>query len=134
MNAVMALHIAGGATALAAGAIAALAPKGRAVHVAAGRVFVGGMLLLGLSASLLDMQKVPAESPAGGLSIVYFVLTGWAAMRARGWRTRVAEAVGGAFVFAIAVLAIPSCLPNWRRARSIRKRPWLPASQRKRPI
>ena len=114
MNALMVLHVAGGATALAAGAVAAMAPKGRAVHVAAGRVFVGGMLARGLGASLLDMPKVPAESPAGGLSIVYFVLTGWAAMRARRWRTRVAEAVGGVFVFAIAVGAALEALAMLR--------------------
>ena len=103
MNALMAVHIAGGSAALAAGAVAALSRKGGRVHVNAGRVFVVAMLVLGLTAAVLDMRKVPAQSPGGGLAIVYFVLTGWAAMRSRGgWRARLAEALGCAFAWTVA--------------------------------
>jgi hypothetical protein len=84
------LHIAGGMIALAAGTLAVVARKGGRVHGSAGTWFVGAMVLLGLSAALLEPFRQPTPgSPVGGLMVCYFVLTSWFAARRRdgttGW-------------------------------------------------
>jgi uncharacterized membrane protein len=83
MNAIMWIHIAGGMTALLAGAAAAVARKGGRLHANAGTGFVVAMLVLGVTASLLEPYRTPPGSPIGGILVCYFVLTAWMTARRR---------------------------------------------------
>jgi uncharacterized membrane protein len=90
MNAIMWVHIAGGMTALVAGAGAAMARKGGRLHARAGTGFVVAMLVLGVTASILEPFRSPTPgSPIGGILVCYFVLTAWMTARRRdgmtGW-------------------------------------------------
>ena len=83
------LHIAGGLIALVSGAVAVTVRKGGRWHKLAGNAFFGSMLVLGLSASILEPYRNPPGSPVSGLLVLYFVGTSWATARRRdgttGW-------------------------------------------------
>ena len=83
-------HIAGGILAIPAGAVAVAAGKGSRIHKLAGTWFFGSMLVLGVTASILEPFRVPDPgSPIVGLFVCYFVLTSWVTARRRdgttGW-------------------------------------------------
>ena len=89
------IHIAGGLAALLAGAVAAAARKGGRVHAGAGTVFAVSMLVLGITAVILEPFREPEPgSPVGGILVCYFVLTAWVAARRRdgttGWFEKIA--------------------------------------------
>ena len=83
MNILMAIHIAGGITALLAGTAAVAARKGGPLHARAGTFFLASMLVLGVTAALLEPSRTPPGSPVGGIMVCYFVLTSWVAARRR---------------------------------------------------
>ena len=83
MSALLWLHIAGGTVALAAGALAAFARKGGRLHGPAGGLFVAAMLVLGVTASILEPFRDPPGSPVGGIIVCYFVATAWTTARRR---------------------------------------------------
>jgi hypothetical protein len=83
MNAVMLIHIAGGVIALAAGAAAVAARKGGALHGSAGTWFCVSMLVLGVTAAILEPFRDPPGSPVGGIIVCYFVATAWMTARRR---------------------------------------------------
>jgi len=77
-------HIAGGMAALAAGAAAVAARKGGPLHARAGIWFVASMLVLGISASILEPFRTPTPgSPLVGIFVCYFILTSWVTARRR---------------------------------------------------
>jgi uncharacterized membrane protein len=76
------LHIAAGLVALAAGAFAFALRKGGARHASAGTCFCAAMLVLGITAAILDPFR--GNSPFGGLMVCYFVITAWMTARRRG--------------------------------------------------
>lgn len=87
---VMGVHIAAGLLALPAGAAAIAARKGGSLHARAGRAFVGAMVVLGVTAAVLEPFRTPEPgSPVAGLFVLYFVATSWATARRRdgttGW-------------------------------------------------
>ena len=86
MNIVMAIHIASGVLALPAGTFAIAARKGGRLHARAGTMFFGTMLVLGITAALLEPYRNPPGSPIGGLIVCYFVATSWMAARRRDGR------------------------------------------------
>lgn len=92
----MGVHIAAGLIALTAGTIAIAAPKGQAWHNRAGIAFVASMVVLGLSASILEPFR--DGSPVGGLLVCYFVLTAWQAARRRDTRPGRLEQIACAFI------------------------------------
>ena len=101
------VHIAGGLIALLSGAAAVAARKGGAVHAAAGTGFCAAMLVLGVTAAVLEPFRQPTPgSPVGGIMVCYFVLTAWMTARRRdgrpGWIEKIAcaAALGGAAVIA----------------------------------
>ena len=106
MNAVMAIHIAGGMIALASGTLAVAGRKGGRLHARAGTWFLGSMLVLGVTATILAWLQPEPQSGLGGLFTCYFVLTSWVAARRRdgttGWFERVAcaAALGTAVLMA----------------------------------
>ena len=94
MIVVMWIHIGAGLLALLSGTAAVAARKGGPLHARAGTWFFGAMLVLGITASMLEPFRDPPGSPVGGLVVCYFVATSWAAARRRdgrpGWFEKLA--------------------------------------------
>jgi hypothetical protein len=104
MNLILWTHIAGGVVALLAGGVAIAARKGGPLHVQAGRWFVGSMLFLWASATVLHLAEGKPGSAVGDVFIGYFVATSWSAARRRDGSTGPLEVVGCAVVFGVAAL------------------------------
>lgn len=90
LAAILAAHIAGGLLAIAVGAVALAARKGGSVHKKAGTWFLGSMLVLAVTAAILEPFREPEPgSPIVGIFVCYFVLTSWVTARRRdgtiGW-------------------------------------------------
>jgi hypothetical protein len=84
MNPILWAHIAGGLVAIAAGFIAVGARKGGRWHGKAGTWFFGSMLVLGVSAAILEPFRTPEPgSPIPALLVCYFVTTSWVTVRRR---------------------------------------------------
>lgn len=83
MTALLWPHIAAGLIAILAGTLAVTARKGGPLHARAGTWFFGSMLVLGLTAAMLEPYRVPPGSPLGGIMVCYFVATSWFAARRR---------------------------------------------------
>jgi hypothetical protein len=78
------VHIASGVLALCAGTAAVAGRKGGSLHASAGTWFFGSMLVLGITAAILEPFRTPTPgSPITGVFVVYFVLTSWVAARRR---------------------------------------------------
>ena len=106
MNILMAIHIAGGLLAIPAGTVAATARKGGRLHARAGTLFLGSMLVLGISGAILEPFSTPEPgSPLVGVFVCYFVLTGWMAARRRDGRTGWFEIAACAVALGIGALA-----------------------------
>lgn len=91
-------HIGAGIVAILFGAVAAAARKGGRAHAWAGTAFFISMLVLGVSASVLEPFRTPKPGSAlVGVFVCYFVLTSWVAARRRdgtaGWFEKGAAAV-----------------------------------------
>ena len=80
---IMWIHIAAGMVALASGTVAVGARKGGAMHASAGTWFAVAMLVLGVTASILEPFRSPPGSPIGGIMVCYFVATAWMTARRR---------------------------------------------------
>lgn len=88
MNIIMAIHIGAGLLALPAGAIAVAGRKGGRLHARAGTAFFGSMLVLGVTAAILEPFREPEPgSPVAALFVLYFVTTSWVAARRRDGNT-----------------------------------------------
>ena len=87
MNILMAIHIAAGLLALPSGAVAVAARKGGRLHRRAGNLFFAAMLVLGVTAAILEPFRTPPGSPIVGLFVLYFVATSWVAARRTDGRT-----------------------------------------------
>lgn len=81
MNVLMWVHIASGGLALLSGTAAVIARKGGPLHARAGTWFFAAMLVLGITASILEPFRTPPGSPLGGVFVCYFVATSWVAAR-----------------------------------------------------
>ncbi|MET1110335.1 MAG: hypothetical protein ABWX67_02290 [Allosphingosinicella sp.] len=102
---VMGIHIAGGMAALAAGAAAVAVRKGGALHASAGLVFCAAMLVLGITAAILEPFRQPVPgTPVGGIMVCYFVLTAWMTARRRDGRAGWIEKAACAAALATAIL------------------------------
>ena len=104
MNALLWLHIAGGSFALVAGAVAVAVRKGGPLHVRAGTWFLASMLVLGITAAILEWFRTPpgSGSPLVPVFVCYLVLTSWATARRRNGRTGRFEIAAGAVALIIA--------------------------------
>jgi Predicted membrane protein (DUF2306) len=83
MIVLMWVHIASGIIALLAGTAAVVARKGGRLHGRVGTWFFLSMLVLGLTASILEPFRSPPGSPVGGILVCYFVATSWVTARRR---------------------------------------------------
>ncbi|MGZ8281799.1 MAG: hypothetical protein ACXWUN_02460 [Allosphingosinicella sp.] len=101
---IMWIHIAGGLVALLSGAVAVAARKGGATHAAAGTCFFAAMLVLGVTAAILEPFRNPPGSPVGGIMVCYFVATSWVAARRRDGTTGRFEILACTAVLGLAAL------------------------------
>ena len=99
-------HIAAGIAAILAGTVAATARKGGRLHARAGTLFFGAMLLLGVTASILEPYRKPPGSPVSGLFVCYFVATAWVAARRRDGRAGRFEMLAAALALTVGVLML----------------------------
>ena len=99
MNALTAIHIAGGSIAILTGTAAVVAGKGGRGHAAAGTGFAVSMLILGATAAMLAQVRGNSGLGLGGLLTCYFVATSWWTARRRDGRT-------GGFEIAACALAL----------------------------
>jgi len=106
MNIVMGIHIAAGLLALPSGTVAVAARKGGRLHARAGTCFFASMLVLGITASLLEPFRNPPGSPVGGIMVCYFVTTAWVAARRRDGTTGRFEILACVAALALAALMI----------------------------
>jgi hypothetical protein len=106
MSVITWIHIGGGMIALLSGAVAFAARKGNAMHVSAGTWFFVSMLVLGVTASILEPFKSPPESPVGGIMVCYFVATAWMAARRRSGMAGRFEKIACALVLVVAAAMI----------------------------
>lgn len=100
MTPILWAHIACGLIAILAGTAAVAAGKGGPTHARAGNAFAAAMLVLGVTAAILEPLRTPPGSPVTGLMVCYFVATSWAAARRRDGRTGRFEVVACAAVLA----------------------------------
>ena len=77
------VHIAGGILAIVSGTAAVAARKGGPLHVRAGTWFFASMLVLGITAAILEPFRPQPGSPINGIIVCYFVATSWVAARRR---------------------------------------------------
>lgn len=103
---IMWIHIAGGILALVGGAAAVAARKGGPLHARAGSLFFASMLVLGVTASILEPFRSPPGSPIGGIMVCYFVATSWVAARRRDGTTGRFEILACAAVLGMAALMV----------------------------
>lgn len=105
---ILPIHIAAGGLAILLGATALIAKKGGFIHRRAGLLFVGAMLVMGFSASILGFLKSPTDSNVPtGLLTAYFVGTALMTVRpASPWTRRIEfTALGLVVVLALATAA-----------------------------
>jgi hypothetical protein len=106
MNIVMWVHIASGILAISAGTVAVVARKGGPLHGRAGTWFFASMLVLGLTAAVLEPFRTPPGSPVGGILVCYFVATSWVTARRRDGTTGRFEIIACAGVLVAAALMV----------------------------
>src|SRR3954469_20858086 len=102
MNPVLPIHIAGGLAAIALGTAAIAARKGGPLHARAGNGFAAAMLVLGVTAAILEPYRTPPGSPLVGVFVCYFIATGWLAARRRDGTTGKFEWLAGAVALGLA--------------------------------
>lgn len=81
MRAVLTMHIATGALALVAGFIALFASKGARLHRNSGLIFVGAMVVMGLTGAMVGALMRENGNVLGGMFAAYLVVTGLTTVR-----------------------------------------------------
>ncbi len=110
MNMLMAIHIGAGLVALPSGVLAARARKGGRLHGLSGTLFAASMLVLGVTAAILEPFRTPPGSPIAGLFVCYFVATSWVAARRGDGTTGRFELFAGAAALGTAILMVLGAL------------------------
>ena len=77
IRSILAIHIAAGLAAILFGEVAIAARKGDRIHTGAGTGFVSAMLILGVTASILEPYRTPPGSPISGVLVCYFVVVAY---------------------------------------------------------
>jgi uncharacterized membrane protein len=103
------IHVAAGGLAMVLGAMALAAKKGGLVHRRSGQLFVGAMLVMGGSASILALRSGAADATGNlmaGIITAYFVGTAWLTVRPGPSWTRRVNVVALALVIVLAFGAL----------------------------
>jgi uncharacterized membrane protein len=90
MSVLTLVHIAFGSTALLAGAGAMTFRKGGRMHARAGTIFLGAMLVMALTGSVMATVRVERGTALIGLLTAYLVITSW-------WTARHRDGIAGRF-------------------------------------
>ncbi|HUG06683.1 MAG TPA: hypothetical protein VMQ78_09090 [Candidatus Limnocylindria bacterium] len=103
----MPIHIVAGALAVAFGFTALFVKKGGTVHRRSGMLFVYAMLVMGITASILEfLQSAAATNVFAALMTVYFVGTALTTVRPASRWTRVIDVAALTVACALALVAI----------------------------
>jgi uncharacterized membrane protein len=81
MQTTLFVHIAAGSLALASGFLALAVAKGERLHRKSGLLFVGAMVVMGLSGAVIAAMNGVLGSVFGGLLAAYLVVTGFTTVR-----------------------------------------------------
>jgi uncharacterized membrane protein len=101
------IHIAAGGLAIVLGAVALSAKKGGTIHRRAGLLFVGAMLVMGVTASILEFLKsTAATNVVAAIMCVYFVGTGLTTVRRPSRWTRAINVGALAVAVGLALVSI----------------------------
>ena len=109
------IHVAAGGLALVLGSVALVVKKGGTVHRRCGLLFVGAMLVMGGTASILALLKGSTDATGNviaGVITAYFVGTAWMTVRPKSSWTRRINAVALALVVVLALGAIAGGVTN----------------------
>ncbi len=102
------VHIAAGSVAIAAGGVAVLVAKGARVHRTSGMWFVAAMIVMGVTAVGVAVQREKPGAGIGGLVAAYFVVTSLTTVRPIGRKLDVAML---ALAIALVVHAVVGVAP-----------------------
>jgi uncharacterized membrane protein len=108
--AALALHIGAACVAILAGYGAMGVRKGGKLHRRFGLVFVGSMIAMGLTASLLAVRIHQRGNIVAGLLAIYLVASAWITVRREPGRIGRAEVAAASVPFAVAALMVLSGL------------------------
>jgi hypothetical protein len=111
IKALLPIHIAAGMVAILLGAVAIAVRKGGVRHMWAGTGFAAAMIVLGITASILEPFRTPQPgSPITGLFVCYFVATSWVTARRRDGTTGKFEMLACAVALSTAAVMIWAAL------------------------
>jgi len=77
------IHVTAGALGIVSGFVALFALKGARLHRRSGVVFVGVMIVMGISGAVMSVLKSDWSTALGGFLSVYLVVTAWPTVRRR---------------------------------------------------
>ncbi len=101
------IHIAAGGLAIVLGAVALSVKKGGTLHRGSGRMFVGAMLVMSISAAILGLRNGLADgNVVAAVLTAYFVGTAWTTVRPASPWTRRVNAAALTVAVGLALLAI----------------------------
>src|SRR6187431_653594 len=107
MNMLLPIHIAAGGLAIVLGFVALFVKKGGTLHRRSGMLFVYAMLVMGITASILEFLKsAAATNIVAALMAVYFVGTALTTVRPPSRWTRAINAAALTVAIALALLSI----------------------------
>src|SRR6185436_1402365 len=113
MNLVLPIHIAAGMLAMVLGAVALAVKKGGSIHRRSGQLFVYAMLVMGITASILEFVKGAAvTNVVAALLALYFVGTALTTVRPPSRWTRAINVAALTVAIGLALVAILGGVKN----------------------
>lgn len=106
MQTTLVIHIAAGGLALISGFLALAAPKGARLHRKSGLLFVGAMVVMGLSGAVIAALTGVLGSVFGGLLAAYLVVSGLTTVRPLATGGRSLALGGMAVAFGVGLFTI----------------------------
>jgi uncharacterized membrane protein len=106
MKTILFVHIAAGSLALAPGFLALAVAKGERLHRKSGLLFVGAMVVMGLSGAFIAAMTGVLGSVLGGLLATYLVVTGFTTVRPLAAGSRWLDLGGMAVAFVVGLVTM----------------------------
>jgi uncharacterized membrane protein len=114
------IHVAAGGLAIVLGAVALSAKKGGPIHRRVGLLFVGAMLVMGFSGSILGFLKSPTDGNVfAGLMTLYFVGTALTTVRPVSTWTRAFNVAALVVAVGLALLDIVAGVEAFNSPRGV---------------
>ncbi len=116
------IHIAAGGLAIILGAVALSVRKGGTLHRRSGLLFVGAMLVMGTTASMLGFRKSPTDGNVfAGFMVAYFVITALTTVRPWSPWTRRINVVALVIASGLALLDIQGGVDAFNRPGGVKE-------------